>query len=136
MIPINEDFEYLEEDNVLFEDETSKTYNLNLDSNNVLGYTNNLESVIQSVYKILGTERYQNMIYSDDYGIELENLIGEPVSYVYPELKRRIEEALMQDERIEYLDEFEFACVGGVVTCSFTIHSEFGDIEAEKEVAI
>ena len=66
------------------------TYKLQPDENCVRGYTDGLEAVKQAVYKILMTERYQYVMYSWDYGVELLDLFGEPVSYVCPELKRRI----------------------------------------------
>ena len=47
-------------------------------------------------------------MYSWDYGVELADLFGEPVSYVCPELERRITEALLQDGRIEGVDGFSF----------------------------
>ena len=40
------------------------------------------------VFNILNTERYQYIIYSWNYGIELIDLYGQPVSYVIPELKK------------------------------------------------
>ena len=75
---------------------------------------------------MLNTERYQYLIYSWDYGVELLDLFGEPISYVCPELERRITEALLQDDRIEEVDGFEFEVSGGTVKASFTVHTVFG----------
>ena len=47
-----------------------------------------LVAVKQAVYKIIMTERYQYIMYSWNYGVELLDLFGEPVTYVCPELKR------------------------------------------------
>ena len=74
-------------------------------------------------------------MYSWNYGIELLDLFGMPVSYVCPELERRITEALTWDDRIESVDNFEFdLSKKGVVHVSFTAHTIFGDVEAEREV--
>ena len=43
-----------------------------------------------------------------DYGVEIKNLIGEHLTYVIPELERVIEEALLQDDRIEEVNNFNF----------------------------
>ena len=68
--------------------------------------------------------------------MELEDLYGEPSSYVCPELERRITEALVQDDRIKSVDEFAFEIDGHAVTVSFTVHTVFGDIQTEKEVDV
>ena len=76
------------------EEQPSYTHKMRLDDKRIIGYAENIEAVKQSAYKILGTERYQYVMYSWDYGLETLDLFGEPVSYVCPELERRITEAL------------------------------------------
>lgn len=108
-----------------------------LDKEVINGTVEDLEAVKQMIYKILNTERYQYLIYSWDFGIELMDLYGEPVSYVVPELKRRITEALMQDDRIENVTDFNFDLSHkGKIYSKFTVSTKFGNIDAEKEVAI
>lgn len=114
----------------------SKTYKIYLDKDKIKGYIDEIEAVKQTIYKILNTERYKYLIYSWNYGIELEDLFGEPIPYVYSELKRRISEALTQDDRIESVDAFSFANKKGVVSATFTVHTVYGDIDAEKEVVV
>lgn len=134
MIPSNTGF--LEQDFELTEQPTH-TYKMNLESNLVRGYTDDLEAMKQVIYKILSTERYQYIMYSWNYGIELLDLYGEPVSYVCPELERRISEALLWDGRIQNVTDFEFnISIKGVVHVSFTAHTVFGDVVAEKVVNI
>lgn len=113
----------------------SKNYKMKIEHNVINGFCDELEAMVQVVYKILNTERYQYIIYSWNYGIELIDLYGEPVTYVCPELQRRIEEALIQDDRIEFVDNFEFdVSEKRTVKATFTVHTIFGDIEAEKVV--
>ena len=116
-------------------EQPSRTYGMNMEDGTVQGYVDGLEAMRQAVYKVLLTERYQYPMYSWDYGVELADLFGEPVSYVCPELERRITEALLQDGRIEGVDGFSFSFPRkGTVHVSFTVHTIFGDIEAEREV--
>lgn len=125
---------FLEQD---FEIETqpTNTYKMELESNLIRGYTDGQEAMKQAIYKILLTERFKYVMYSWNYGIELLDLFGMPVSYVCPELERRITEALTWDDRIESVDNFEFdLSKKGVVHVSFTAHTIFGDVEAEREV--
>lgn len=65
----------------------------------------------QTIYCILNTERFEHLIYSWNYGIELKNLIGESSTYVVPELQRVITEALLQDDRIEEVNNFNFEII-------------------------
>jgi hypothetical protein len=132
MIPSTTGF--LEQDFEL-ETQPTHTYKMNLETNLVRGYTDELEAMKQAIYKILLTERYQYIMYSWNYGIETLDLYGEPVSYVCPELERRISEALLWDDRIESVSDFEFdISKKGVVHVSFTAHTIFGDVQSEREV--
>ena len=51
--------------------------------------------------------------------------------------ERRVKEALLQDDRIIEVDNFEFDFPKrGVVAVSFTVHTIFGDLEEEMVVNI
>lgn len=115
----------------------SKQHRMILDQNRILMTCDDLEAIKQTVFKILNTERYAHIIYSWDYGIELKDLYGQPVMYVCPEIQRRVQEALLQDDRITAVDEFEFdTSKRGVVSVSFTVHTFFGDLNEEMVVNI
>ena len=114
---------------------SSKNYKMNIEKNIINDYCDELESMKQVIYKILNTERYQYIIYSWNYGIELLDLYGEPVDYVCAELERRITEALTQDERIESVDDFEFdVTTKRTVNVLFIVHTIYGSIDIEKAV--
>ncbi|MEG2050883.1 MAG: DUF2634 domain-containing protein [Oscillospiraceae bacterium] len=121
---------------VEFQEQPTKNYKMNVANDVINGYTDNLQAMNQVVFKILNTERFQHIIYSWNYGIELEDLLGEPISYVCPELERRIAEALVQDDRIVSVDSFSFEVSKGNVNASFVVHTIFGDLEAERAVNI
>ena len=122
-----------------FEIETqpSRTYKMHLNADRVQGFTDNLDAMKQAIYNILSTQRYQYIMYSGNYGVELNDLYGQPLSYVLPELERRITEALTWDERIDSVSDFEFdTSKKGTVHVKFTVHTVFGDIETKREVSI
>jgi hypothetical protein len=75
------------------------------------------------------------LIYSWNYGIELEDLIGQPIPYIYAETQRRIIEALMADDRITSVSDFEFSHMGGDVAVHFTVVTIYGSVSVEKVVA-
>jgi len=112
--------------------EATKTYRLSTD--NIQGYVDNLEALEQAIYKELNTERYENPIYGFIYGIELESLLGKDQTYVQVELKRRIRECLLRDERIENVDNFSFTVSGDKILCTFAVTSIYGDLKVTKEV--
>ena len=115
----------------------SKQHRMDLDKNRILGTCDSLEAVKQTIYKILNTERYAYIIYSWNYGIELMDLYGQAPMYVCPEIERRVKEALLQDDRITGLDNFEFdVSTKGVVSVTFTVHTIFGDLNEEMVVNI
>ncbi|HBF7885161.1 TPA: DUF2634 domain-containing protein, partial [Clostridioides difficile] len=111
-------------------------FKLNIEKNRVDGICDDVEALKQTIFLILNTERYEHLIYSRNYGVELNDLIGEPISYVIPELERRITEALIQDDRIENIDNFEFQNIKGKVQCRFSVHTKYGNIKAEKVVSV
>lgn len=113
----------------------SFTHKLNTERNRVVGYVDGREAYKQAIYKILNTERYEYVIYSWNYGIELKDLIGMPIYYVVPELERRITEAIEQDDRTVSVSNFEFdTSKRGVVHVKFTATSIYGDEIIETDV--
>lgn len=114
--------------------ETTKTYNLL--NEDIKGYAEDLKALEQAIYKELSTEKYEYPIYSFDYGIELESLLGKDSTYVKIELKRRIEDCLNKYKEIEIVDNFEITVKGDELTCNFNVKSIYGDLLITKEVSI
>ena len=114
----------------------SKTVALNLTTNRLSGLTDGLEAVRQAVYIILNVERYQYLIHSWNFGVELRDLFGKPMTWVMPEVKRRITEALLRDDRITEVDEFVLTPDRHKLAVSFTVYSVFGEFEERTEVDV
>lgn len=100
------------------------------------GYVDGAEAVEQAIYCILNTERYEWLIYSWNYGVELKGLFGKPMGIVKSKLKKRIREALLQDDRIQGADAFSFDVSGRRLHVMFTVHTRYGDVDVKKEVDI
>lgn len=118
------------------ETEPSLTYKLHMEGKRILGMADELDAMKQAVYKILNTERYQYLMYSWDYGIELQDLYGEPMPYVIPELERRVKEALLQDERILEVSDFSFEVLGNELCVEFVVKTIYGEFEEGVEVEV
>ena len=127
---------FLAQDFVI-EEQPSLTYKMDLNGDSVRGFVDEQEAMKQAIFRILSTERYQYIMYPWWYGIETIDLYGEPVTYVCPELERRITEALLTDTRINSVTDFEFDLeVKGVVHAMFTVNTIYGEIKADKGVNI
>ncbi len=122
----------------------NKTYEMKISEEQVAGtIVDKLSAVQQAAYKVLNTERYKHVIYSWNYGVELQDLFGKPIPYVLSEIPRRITEALVQDDRINDVTDYEISYERdnskgkrGDVLVRFKIISIYGDIEMQKKVAI
>ena len=125
---LNNDIEIIEQ--------ASNTFYLDIDRNIVFGFADGREAMIQAIYLILSVERYKYVILPWSYGVEFEDLLGMPVSWVIPEAKRRIEEALLQDTRIKAVNDFNFTNKAnkGALLITFTVQTIFGDVEIRREV--
>ena len=114
----------------------SKTLRLNHNNLTVTGTIDQIQAVEQAVFLILNVERYQWLIFSWNYGVELHNLIGKDPEYCLPEIERRVREALLQDDRITTVQDFQFEINKKQVLATFTVVSIFGEINVEKVVEI
>lgn len=111
--------------------ETSRTYRLDFNNHRCAGVIDGLDAVKQAVHKILQTERFMHLIYDADYGFESQGLIGSNSGYAQSELKRRIREALLQDDRISDITDFETLTQGDAISVSFMVESIHGDYRTE-----
>ena len=147
MLPNNENYDdELDEEldpDFYIETEPSLTYAMQLtDEENkedkFVGKVDETSAIEQAILKLIHTERYEYEIYSWDYGIELQDLIGQQIPYVMSEIKQRITDAVTADDRIETVTDFEISQVGRhVLFCIFTAVTTKGDeisIESEVEV--
>lgn len=97
----------------------------------------NIESLEQSIYKALMTNRYTYSIYSWNYGIVVDDLIGKPKEYIKIQIENRIKDTLKVDDRIEDIYNFDFKDIQGdrcAVAISFSVKSIFGYIKISTEV--
>lgn len=106
------------------------------DSSYIKGKVDDLYAIKQAIYLILNTERYKYNIYSWNYGVELADLIGQPLPYITTVLPRKIEEALTQDDRIRDVRDFKFKVNKNKLHTTFTVITTIGDIPSELEVII
>lgn len=113
----------------------SKTYRISAE-NEISGYIDGLDSIKQAAELILATERYVYPVYSWNYGTELEGLVGNDYEYVVAESRRRITDALLWDDRITKVTEFEFIKQDDALTVAFKVVTQYGNFNMETEVTM
>lgn len=118
-------------------DQPSYTYNIDFEKGRIIGMTDGLEAVRQAVHMILHTKRFAHVIFSWDYGIEMDRLIGQSKAVVESEYKRIITEALTADERITDVTDFRITFTGkrsAIIECD--VASIFGETHISEEVTL
>ncbi|RKW50818.1 MAG: DUF2634 domain-containing protein [Lachnospiraceae bacterium] len=114
--------------------EPSNTFFIDFEKGKISGFVDEREAVKQAIMLILNTERYKFLIYSWNYGAELEALIGTHPDIVEDEAERLISEALLQDDRITAVYDFEFGRNRDTLLVNFKVDSIYGGIDIETEV--
>ncbi len=116
-------------------DQPTRTYKLDLDAGRVAGMVDGVDAMKQVILKILLTERFSYLIYSWNYGIELNAVVGKSYQVFSSEIKRVITEALLADSRITAVTDFKVEQIDKrSARVSFTADTVFGPIEIERTV--
>lgn len=112
----------------------SLTYQLDFETGLIKGLIDEKEALRQAAHLMLSTPRFKHEIYSWNYGSELEGLIGMQPPLVFVKIKDTIVETLIQDDRIQSVDDFHFEREKGKVIVTFTVSSAYGQEIIEREV--
>ena len=78
----------------------SKTFYIDFESKKILGMIDDKKAMEQSIYLALKTGRYNHLIFSWNYGEEMNKLVGKPKDLARVELPRLLNECLLVDDRI------------------------------------
>lgn len=114
--------------NITIVTQPSLTYKDN--ENNIIGKTDGLDAITQTVNHILNTERYSYAIYPNWYGMELEKYKGLPFSYLEAQIENDLRSALLQDDRIYDILVSEITQISvDSASVQFNVYSQEGIIE-------
>jgi len=100
------------------------------------GRCDNYEAVRQAVEAIVNVERFRWQIYSPNFGMELDGLLGAEPGYAASELRRRLSDAFLPDSRILGIRDFTWSFSGVSLSASFTVRTVFGDVPSSVEVEL
>lgn len=116
-------------------DQPTRTYKMDIDAGRVAGMVEGVDAMKQVILKIFLTERFAYLIYSWNYGIELNTVVGKSFQVFSSEIKRVIKEALLADSRITDVTDFAVEQIDKrTAHVSFTAETVFGPVEIERTV--
>lgn len=104
---MDEDVEILD-DSIVDEDDieevTLPSLTYQVSNGRIIGNIDGLDAMRQAIDKLLRTERFIFEIYSDQYGNDLDELIGKEFEYVEADIARVLDEAIMGDDRVDSVE--------------------------------
>lgn len=113
----------------------TNTYLIDTASRQIIGMDAGLPAMRQAIEIILNVERYRWQIYTSNFGVELDDLIGDEYDYITSEFPRRVTDALSTDDRVISVDSFSFSQIGlGKMLVTFTVQTVYGSVEQEVTI--
>lgn len=123
------------DDDESLDDEPTLTFKV--ENGRIRGKVDEKQAMIQAVDKILRTERLVYPIYSDQYGNDLNDLIGKDMGYAKVEAERMIKEALLADDRVVDVDIDEVTEISrDTLEIKGTCVTVYGNINIDSEVSV
>ena len=114
-----------------------REYGLNFRTGQLTGkIVEGIEAIKVWIWLCLHTERFRHAIYSADYGTSFEQYIGHVLSdeYINTDCESEISDALLINEYIESVEDFEAVKDGEHLRVSFRALTKFGNIEVDENV--
>lgn len=117
------------------EQQTTRTYGMDMERKRIIGMVDGEDALRQAIWKMLSTERFKHLIYSDNYGSEIMDramdteLTEEFLECDIPEL---VKDALLIDDRILEVNNITWNWVSGAsVAIACDVVTIYGDMEIE-----
>lgn len=121
---------------VVFQDQPSLTWIADPVTNRLRGRGDNYEAVRQAVEVIVNVERFKWQIYTPNFGTDYDGLLGTEPGYAASELRRRLEDAFLPDNRILGIKDYIYSFQDVSLSVSFNVQTVFGDVPGSMEVPL
>ena len=121
---------------VVFQDQPSLTWIADPVTNRLRGRGDGWEAVRQAVEVIVSVERFKWQIYTPNFGTDYDGLLGTEAGYAASELRRRLEDAFLPDNRILGVKDYAYTFSDTSLTVTFTAQTVFGDVPGSMEVTL
>lgn len=119
------------------DEKPSRTYKLDLDKGRILGEVDGLEAVNQAIRKAIITPRFKCLIYSNQYGSEVEEMViskDATPELIEASVPGFVKDALKPDTRILKVYDFTFEFKGEGAYIFFRADTIFGETEFEEVI--
>lgn len=117
------------------EEKPTKTYRLDIENERIVGYVDGIEAVEQAILKILLTPRFKCLIYDDQYGNELSDVIiskDASQDFITSSAEGFVRDALIVDSRIISVGNFSASIEGDECNIRFVAETIYGNIEISE----
>ena len=121
---------------IVFQDQPSLTWIADPVTNRLRGRGDNWIAVRQAVEVIVNVERFKWQIYTPNFGTDYDGLLGTEPGYAASELRRRLEDAFLPDNRILGIRDYAYTFKDVSLTVTFTVDTVFGDVTSGMEVKL
>lgn len=114
-----------------------RTYRLDFENQRIVGAIDEMEARKQAIKKIIMTEAEEYLIYDDNYGCALVDLIGEQPPLVQSDIRDSIREGILSDDRFASVSFIEEKVQRGKVCLSLTVTcTDDMEIKMEEEISV
>ena len=113
---------------VVFENYPSKTWYVNPTTKQISGMVDGYQAIVQAVEILFSVERFWWQIYSPNFGVQWQGLIGLNPGFVCLEIQRRAKDAIKPDSRLLDIADFSYTVNGDSLTAQFTVKTVYGDV--------
>lgn len=108
-----------------------RTYRMDFEKKRIIGMVEGIDAAAQSIFKELQTRRFSYLIYDEQYGCDIFNKIGNASlteSYLDNDVPAMIEDALVLDEMVTGVSDFEFEIIDrDAVMLEFSVSTIYGE---------
>ena len=119
------------------EEAPSLTYKLDLNKGRIVGKIDGIEAVRQAIRKAIITPRFKCLIYSNQYGSEIEQAyIADfaTLDFIEATVEEYVKDALLPDTRILSCYDFSVSQEEDGVFIRFTCETIFGETKVEEVI--
>lgn len=109
-----------------------KEYEFNFETGQLTGkILEGKEALKMWIYKTLLTKRYKHIIYSWDYGQDLEEIIGQGYEkgLIRSEVERRIKDCLLINDKITACTHFNIQLINDQLNVDFKVNTIYGEVD-------
>ena len=113
---------------VVFQEYPTKTWYVNQNTGQVTGMADGYTAIKQAVEILFSVERFDWQIYTPNFGMQWNGLVGLNPDYVALEIQRRALDAISTDNRMTGIADFTYTVNGDSLTASFVVQTVYGDV--------